>query len=113
MQVHPNGRFVSGVHRGVTTLDFVGRQVFVCWGNMLPADSLDPSTSEPTPIQHVDTRGIHCRTSHIDPSGRMLVAAHIMGLAVRDGAAARDVPACMSVFRIGADGKLDYVRKYD
>jgi len=53
------------------------------------------------------------RTFHIDPSGRMLVAAHIMGLAVRDGAAVRDVPACMSVFRIGADGKLDYVRKYD
>ena len=75
--------------------------------------SIDPSTGEPKPIQHVDTRGIHCRTFHIDASGRMLVAAHITGLAVRDGAAVRDVPACMSVFRIGADGRLDYVRKYD
>jgi hypothetical protein len=43
----------------------------------------------------------------------MLVAAHIMGLAVRDGAAVREVPACMAVFRVGADGKLAYVRKYD
>jgi len=25
----------------------------------------------------------------------------------------REVPACMSVFRVGADGKLAYVRKYD
>jgi hypothetical protein len=25
----------------------------------------------------------------------------------------RTVPACLSVFRIGADGTLDFVRKYD
>jgi hypothetical protein len=25
----------------------------------------------------------------------------------------REVPACMAVFRVGADGKLAYVRKYD
>ena len=33
-----------------------------------------------------------------------------MGLPLRDGSF---VPACLSVFRIGDDGKLDYVRKYD
>src|SRR5881296_801884 len=113
VHVHPNGRFVYGVNRADTTTEFEGRKVFVGGENTLAAYSIDPSTGEPMPIQHVDTRGIHCRTFHIDPSGRMLVAAHIMGLAVRDGAAVRDVPACMSVFRIGADGKLDYVRKYD
>jgi len=36
----------------------------------------------------------------------MLVAAHIMGLAARDGTAVREVPACMSVFRVGTDGRL-------
>jgi 6-phosphogluconolactonase len=70
-------------------------------------------TGEPSPIQHADTRGIHCRTFHIDPGGQILVAAHIMGLPVKDGAAIHEVPACLSVFRIGADGKLDFVRKYD
>jgi hypothetical protein len=25
----------------------------------------------------------------------------------------RHVPACLSVFRIGHDGRLDFVRKYD
>ncbi len=72
-----------------------------------------PVTGEPSPIQHVDTRGIHCRTFHIDPSGQVLVAAHIMGLPVKDGGAIREAPACLSVFRIGGDGKLDFVRKYD
>jgi 6-phosphogluconolactonase len=32
---------------------------------------------------------------------------------VRDGDGIREVPACLSVFRIGEDGRLDFVRKYD
>jgi len=36
-----------------------------------------------------------------------------MALSVRDGAAIRTVPASLAVFRIGDDGKLDFVRKYD
>ena len=75
--------------------------------------SIDPATGEPSLIQHVDTRGIHCRTFHMDPSGRLLVAAHITPLTVKDGAALRIVPASLAVFRINADGRLDFIRKYD
>ena len=32
---------------------------------------------------------------------------------VKDGGAVRNVPACLSVFKIGGDGKLEYLRKYD
>ena len=32
---------------------------------------------------------------------------------VRDGDAVRSIPAGLSVFRIGDDGKLTFVRKYD
>ncbi len=32
---------------------------------------------------------------------------------MRDGGTVTSVPAALSVFRIGADGKLDFVRKYD
>jgi 6-phosphogluconolactonase len=113
VHVHPNGRFVYGVNRADTTTDFEGKPVFVGGENTLAVYSINQSTGEPAPIQHVDTRGIHCRTFHIDPSARMLVAAHILPLSVRDGAAVRAVPACLSVFRMGGDGKLDYVRKVD
>ena len=75
--------------------------------------SIDQATGEPTPIQHIETRGIHCRTFHIDPSGRMLVAAHNLPVLVRDGDGVATVPAGLSVFRIGDDGKLTFVRKYD
>ncbi len=52
-------------------------------------------------------------TFHIDPSGRMLVAQHNLPVNVRDGDAVRTIPAGLSVFRIGDDGKLTFVRKYD
>jgi 6-phosphogluconolactonase len=41
------------------------------------------------------------------------VAAHIMGLKVRENGGVRFVPACLSLFRIGVSGRLEFVRKYD
>ena len=91
----------------------VGRQVYGGGENSLAVFSIDQKTGEPTLIQHVDTRGFHPRTFHIDPSGRMLVAAHITPMQVREGSNVVTVPATMSVFRIADDGKLTYVSKYD
>jgi 6-phosphogluconolactonase (cycloisomerase 2 family) len=113
VHVHPNGRFVYAVNRASSTIEAEGKPVFAGGENTLAVYSIDAATGEPTLIQHIDTRGIHCRTFHIDPSGRILVAAHIMALPVREGAAIRTVPASLAVFRIGDDGKLDFVRKYD
>jgi len=113
VHVHPNGRFVYAVNRASTTTEFEGRRVFAGGENTFAVYSIDPATGEPSLIQHVDTRGIHCRTFHIDPSGRLLVAAHIMPLLAKDGATLRTVPASLAVFRIDGDGKLDFVRKYD
>ena len=36
-----------------------------------------------------------------------------MGMAVRDGAGIRNVPANLSVFRIAEDGRLRFERAYD
>ena len=64
-------------------------------------------------IQHADPRSYHVRTFTIDPSGQVLVAASIVDMRVRDGNNVHHVPAGLSVFRIGADGKLVFVRKFD
>jgi 6-phosphogluconolactonase len=113
VHVHPSGRFVYVANRASSTVGEGAERVFAGGENTLAVFALDPATGEPAPIQHVDTRGIHCRTFHIDPSGGLLVAAHIIGLPVRRGAGIETVPACMSLFRIGVDGRLDFVRKYD
>ncbi|MFZ3235313.1 MAG: beta-propeller fold lactonase family protein [Stellaceae bacterium] len=113
IHVHPNGRFVYVANRASSTVGEGAARVFAGGENTLAVYAIDPATGEPSPIQHVDTRGIHCRTFHVDPSGRLLVAAHIMSLPVKEDGKIRTVPACLSLFRVGADGKLDFVRKYD
>ena len=43
----------------------------------------------------------------------MLVAASLQPLPVRDGGGVKTLSAGLTVYRIGADGKLTFVRKYD
>jgi 6-phosphogluconolactonase (cycloisomerase 2 family) len=113
VHVHPNGRFVYVVNRADASTTIDGKEVLSGGENTLVVFRIDMATGEPVAIQHIETRGIHCRTFHIDPSGRLLVATHIRSMHVKDGATIRNVPAGMSVFRIGSDGRLEFVRKYD
>jgi 6-phosphogluconolactonase len=113
VHVHPNGRFLYGANRAQDTVEFQGKQVFKGGENSIVVYSINQSTGEPTPIQHIETQKIHPRTFHIDPSGRLLVAQHNLPVNVREGDAVKTLPAGLSVFRIGDDGKLTFVRKYD
>ena len=113
VHVHPNGRFLYGANRAQATVEFQGRKVFKGGENSIVAYSIDQTTGEPTVIQHIETRAIHPRTFHIDPSGRLMVVQHNLPVDVRDGDAVKTLPAGLSVFRIGDDGKLTFVRKYD
>jgi 6-phosphogluconolactonase (cycloisomerase 2 family) len=113
VHVHPNGRFLYVANRASDTMPLNGERVFVGGENSLAVFAIDPATGEPTLIQHADTHGIHPRTFHIDPGGRLLVVAHIMGLKVRDGDTIQEVPARLSVFRIAPDGRLEFMRAYD
>src|SRR5262245_23104477 len=113
VHVHPNGRFVYGANRAQDTIEFQGKKVFKGGENSIVAYAINQSTGEPTPIQHIETRKIHPRTFHIHPSGRLLVAQHNLPVNVRDGDVVKPIPAGLSVFRIGEDGKLTFVRTYD
>jgi 6-phosphogluconolactonase len=113
IHVHPNGRFVYVTNRNSRTVDFEGKKVVDGGENNIAVFSIDQATGEPTLIQHADARTIHLRTFGIDPSGRMLVAASILPMSVRGGDKVSTLPAGLIVYRIGEDGKLEFVRKYD
>jgi 6-phosphogluconolactonase len=110
---HPNGRTLYLANRSAATVEFEGKKVFAGGENSIAVFAIDQSTGEPTLIQSIDGRGITLRTFALDPSARMLVAASQVTLPVRDGDAVKLLPAGLSVYRIGADGKLDFARKYD
>jgi hypothetical protein len=107
IHVHPNGKFVYLTNRTFPASGPGARQIAPGGQNSIAAYAIDGTTGEPAPIQSIDGHGIQLRTFGIDPGGRMLVAASTMSLA--DGT----LPAGLSVFRIAADGKLSFVRKYD
>ncbi|HTV88478.1 MAG TPA: beta-propeller fold lactonase family protein [Stellaceae bacterium] len=114
VHVHPNGRVVYVANRASTTTSIRGQGLPTGGDNTIAVFGIDPAKGEPVPLQHADTHGVHCRTFHIDPSGRLLVAAHIMGGDVQDPhGESRYLPAGLAVFRIGDDGRLDFVRRYD
>lgn len=113
IHVHPNGRFVYQTNRASSIVDFQGRKVFAGGENSVAVFAIDQQTGEPTLIQTIDGRGIQLRTFGIDPSGRLLIAASIMPMPVRDGSNIAMLTAGLMVFRIGEDGRLTFARKYD
>jgi 6-phosphogluconolactonase (cycloisomerase 2 family) len=113
VHVHPNGRFTYQANRASGTVDFEGKAVFAGGENTIAVFAINQNTGEPTLIQNIDTRGVSARTFALDPSGRMLVAGNQVPFLMRRGPTVTTVPASLAVYRIGDDGKLDFVRKYD
>jgi 6-phosphogluconolactonase len=113
VHVHPNGKFVYLTNRASDAVEFEGRKVFAGGENGVAVFALDQETGEPTLIQNIDGLGIHLRTFGIDPSGRVLVAASIVPMPVRETNGIGTLTAGITVFRIGGDGRLAFVRKHD
>jgi 6-phosphogluconolactonase len=110
IHVHPNGKFVYLTNRSFPASPSGGRKMSVDGENTVAVYALDGNSGEPTLIQSIDGLGVQLRTFSIDASGRVLVAASILPVARPDGTT---VMAGLTVFRMGADGKLAFVRKYD
>jgi 6-phosphogluconolactonase len=113
IHVHPDGRTVYVSNRANATADFDGKRVFRGGENNIAVFSIDQGTGEPVLVQNADPQSFHIRTFSIDPTGRLLVAASIADMLVREGEGVRHVPAALTVFRIGGGGRLELVRKYD
>jgi 6-phosphogluconolactonase len=113
IHIHPNGRFVYVTNRCQGEVEVDGQKVFNDGQNNIAVFAIDQQSGEPTLIQTIDGHGIHLRTFGIDPGGRLLVAASIRPILVRDGNATRTLTAGRMVYRVGDDGRLTFVRKYD
>ncbi len=103
VHVHPSGQFVYVGNRGAPT---GGR-------NEIAVFRINEATGEPSLIQNVDTRGFTPRTFALDPSGRLLVVGNQNSVSVGEGASMKLVPANLAVFRVGSDGTLAFVQRYD
>jgi len=113
IHVHPDGRFVYQANRGSGTVDHQGLRISNGGENNVVVYAIDPQTGEPSLIQRAEAHGFELRTFTIDPSGRMLIAASTTPMVVLDADERTNVSAGLTLYRIGADGKLSFARKYD
>ena len=125
VHVHPNGRYVYVANRNDSYEGFSGIRDYDSWTtpdpvpvfgggeNNIAVFELDEKTGEPTLIQNADTRGLFPRCFALDALGRVLIAANMRPTVIRDGSSVREVPASLAMFRVGSDGRLEFVRKYD
>jgi 6-phosphogluconolactonase (cycloisomerase 2 family) len=120
IHVHPNGRFVYlGNRSGLASAagpgveDVNGKMVFSAGESNIAVFAIDQQTGEPTAIQHADIRAAHPRTFGLDTGARILIAGSLAPSARREDGKVVDLPAGLTVFRMGADGKLAFARKYD
>jgi 6-phosphogluconolactonase (cycloisomerase 2 family) len=104
VHVHPSGQFVYVGNRGAPATG--GR-------NEIAVFRINEATGEPSLIQNVDTRGFTPRTFALDPSGRLLVVGNQNSVSVGESGSAKLVPANLAVFRVGGDGTLTFVQRYD
>ncbi|MFO1247938.1 MAG: beta-propeller fold lactonase family protein [Alphaproteobacteria bacterium] len=113
IHVHPNGKFVYQTNRGSGTIEKNGQKVSNGGENSIVVWAIDQATGEPSIAQRIEARGFEMRTFTIDPAGKVLVAAATTPLLVQEGGGVRRVEAGFSIFRIGPDGTLTFVRKMD
>ena len=113
IHVHPGGKFVYQTNRGSGTVEKDGRKVWNGGENSVAVWAINPATGEPTRIQNADAHGFELRTFVIDPSGKLLVAASTTPMSVEENGNIRSVSAGLSIYRIGTDGRLTFLRKHD
>ena len=113
LRVHPNSQVVYVANRAGDFREVNGKPVSVGGDNSIAVFSVNQTTGEPTRIQNVDTRGMEPRTFALDAAGRLLVVGNQTPLYVSDGQSLKHVPASLSVFRIGQDGRLTFASKTD
>lgn len=108
LHVHPNGRHLYIANRSDVMGEFRGQPVGLAgYENGIAVFDLD-AEGRPDLAQSVDVRAFHPRTFSLDPSGRMMVTATIKGRQIREGDGITLRPANLSIFRVGADGRLEF-----
>ena len=113
IHVHPSGKFVYLTNRASDLVDLNGTKAFTGGENNVAVFAIDQASGEPTLIQNADGQAVELRTFGIEPGGRMLIAASIKPVPVRDAKGTTTVPAKLCIFHVGSDGKLALKRQYD
>lgn len=113
IRFHPNGRYLYVINRNDTAVYGNANEPSLYEGNNVAVYAFDEATGRPEPLQHIPTESIHVRTFSFDATGRLLVAASILPGTARVGGKLQTLPARLTFYRVGDDGRLALARVQD
>lgn len=118
IHLHPNGKALYLTNRANQTTRAAApggeTDVFLGGINDIVFYQLDPASGEPREVERYDTHGFEPRTFSIEPEGEFsFVGNQSARNVLRPDGSSEAVPRSIAVFRIQADGRLVYQRKYD
>src|SRR6201999_3092418 len=90
-----------------------GKKVSNGGGDGVVVWCVNAATGGPTLIQRAWTDSYELRTFSMDPSGKVLIAASTTPMPVMDQGMLSQVSAGLSIYKVGADGKLASAGKVD
>jgi 6-phosphogluconolactonase (cycloisomerase 2 family) len=113
IHLHPGGRFVYVANRALGLADVDGHAVSMGGETAIAVYAIDRASGEPTRLGDTGTQGASPRTYAIDPTGRLMLVANSTPAVTRIDGRFVTTPPNLALFRIAADGTLDYARQYD
>ncbi len=134
IMVHPSGKFLWMTNRNYAVVPYtpdggaadaasddggdaaVPTPVSVFAGsgeNNVVLFSIDQTTGEPTMVSATNSGGFEPRTFALDPSGGYLIVGNQKQVNTLTASGLVTVMPNLSVFQVGVDGKLTFVKSYD
>lgn len=109
---HPSGKFIYATNRADDTRR-VGDDEYLDSGeNNIAAYAVKEDGSLRL-LRHLSSHGVEAKSLAIDPSGSLLVIGHQKRMYVREGERYVLEPINIALFRLGADGHPQFLRRYE
>lgn len=113
IRFHPSGEVLYVVNRHDTAVYGDGAQPSDPDGNNIAVFAFDARSGRADVLQRVPTHSVHVRTFSLDAGGRLLAAASILPARVRCNGVEETLPARLSWFGVGDDGRLTLAKIQD
>lgn len=112
VRIHPGGKYVYVANRADRISRDADRRTFAGGENNIAVFTIDPDSGAPVAVQHIDTAGIEPRSMAINVIGTLLAVGNQLAFEGMVDGASRAIAASVTLFAIGADGRLSLLHRH-
>lgn len=113
VRMHPGGKHVYVANRADRISREADRRTFAGGENNIAVFAIDPGSGAPAVVQHIDSAGIEPRSMAINADGTLLAVGNQVAFEGTAEGASQAMAAGVTLFSIGADGRLTQLHRHD